>query len=268
MLEDLQVGVIKDHTRSYNRFATDSDGNHVRLGNWADLKKPIFYQVVTSEHPELYHKWLETATTLDNDMALFATPFLEKCSRWPWWYIFFMWVPVITLFFGRSLREVSTAWAVASMLTGLFSWTLMEYLLHRFIFHMDTASVFGNAVHFFAHGIHHITPMDTSRLTFPPYFSGMLGIAVYTLGRRLFDPSEGSGFHAWYAGIVLGYLLYDSFHYAQHHGDLMDKWPYLARQKSRHMRHHYHDPNNNFGITTSFWDFVFGTIDMDDVKKD
>ena len=29
--------------------------------------------------------------------------------------------------------------------------------------------------------------------------------------------------------------------------------------KRRHMAHHFHDENGNFGITTFFWDKVFGT---------
>ena len=33
----------------------------------------------------------------------------------------------------------------------------------------------------------------------------------------------------------------------------------LAEMKRRHMAHHFHDENGNYGITTFFWDKVFGT---------
>ncbi len=33
----------------------------------------------------------------------------------------------------------------------------------------------------------------------------------------------------------------------------------LADMKRRHMAHHFHDESGNFGITTFFWDKVFGT---------
>jgi hypothetical protein len=35
------------------------------------------------------------------------------------------------------------------------------------------------------------------------------------------------------------------------------KW--LAEMKKRHMAHHFHDETGNFGITTFFWDKLFGT---------
>ncbi|HEX8644008.1 MAG TPA: sterol desaturase family protein [Allosphingosinicella sp.] len=33
----------------------------------------------------------------------------------------------------------------------------------------------------------------------------------------------------------------------------------LAEMKKRHMAHHFHDENGNYGITTFFWDKLFGT---------
>jgi sterol desaturase/sphingolipid hydroxylase (fatty acid hydroxylase superfamily) len=41
-------------------------------------------------------------------------------------------------------------------------------------------------------------------------------------------------------------------------------WPYAARMKSRHLAHHYKDCNKNFGVTSSFWDIVFGTVYNDE----
>ena len=34
----------------------------------------------------------------------------------------------------------------------------------------------------------------------------------------------------------------------------------LAEMKKRHMAHHFHDENGNYGITTFFWDKLFGTF--------
>jgi hypothetical protein len=68
---------------------------------------------------------------------------------------------------------------VASFLLGMLIWTLIEYIIHRWIFHMETSTGGWNWFHFFAHGIHHLCPTDASRLTFPPVFSVVLGTAFY-----------------------------------------------------------------------------------------
>ena len=57
--------------------------------------------------------------------------------------------------------------------------------------------------------------------------------------------------------MLIGYAAYMFVHHATHHlkiepGD----WLYEARV--RHMAHHYRDATN-FGVSTGFWDRVFGT---------
>ncbi|KAL5099543.1 hypothetical protein RYX36_003870, partial [Vicia faba] len=54
------------------------------------------------------------------------------------------------------------------VLLGIFVWTLAEYLLHRFLFHVQTKSYWGNTLHYLLHGCHHKHPMDSLRLVFPP----------------------------------------------------------------------------------------------------
>jgi sterol desaturase/sphingolipid hydroxylase (fatty acid hydroxylase superfamily) len=60
------------------------------------------------------------------------------------------------------------------------------------------------------------------------------------------------------AGLVTGYLWYVFVHYATHH------WrprrdSYLYRARMRHACHHHLSHSGNFGVTTAFWDHVFGT---------
>eukprot|EP00042_Codosiga_hollandica_P044709 m.445639 g.445639 ORF g.445639 m.445639 type:complete len:71 (-) comp56856_c0_seq3:154-366(-) len=56
------------------------------------------------------------------------------------------------------------------MFLAVFRWTFVEYLLHRFLFHMpvNTDSALSITMHFFLHGQHHKFPMDPDRLVFPP----------------------------------------------------------------------------------------------------
>ena len=47
---------------------------------------------------------------------------------------------------------------------GVLSWTLIEYALHRFIFHYSARSEFGRKLVYAAHLSHHENPRATNRL--------------------------------------------------------------------------------------------------------
>ena len=60
------------------------------------------------------------------------------------------------------------------------------------------------------------------------------------------------------SGVLMGYAAYMYIHHATHHMQIgPDHWLYQARL--RHMAHHYAD-QYNFGVSTGFWDRVFGTV--------
>jgi len=101
------------------------------------------------------------------------------------------------------------------VLGGWLTWSLAEYALHRFVFHMaahtpreKTASVFS------LHGYHHAYPSDRMRLVAPPLMSWPLACVVAVVIRQALGPAHWLPF---FAGIVLGYLAYDYVHYYTHH---------------------------------------------------
>ena len=59
-------------------------------------------------------------------------------------------------------------------------------------------------------------------------------------------------------GMLTGYTVYLLVHHAIH---IRAPTPgtYLYRARLHHAVHHYRDDEGNFGVTTSFWDRVFGT---------
>lgn len=59
------------------------------------------------------------------------------------------------------------------------------------------------------------------------------------------------------AGLVMT-CVYEFFHCIQHLA-YKPKNRWVAAIKQRHMAHHFHDENGNFGITNYFWDRLFGT---------
>mmetsp|Transcript_6086 Transcript_6086/g.25669 ORF Transcript_6086/g.25669 Transcript_6086/m.25669 type:complete len:199 (+) Transcript_6086:576-1172(+) len=126
---------------------------------------------------------------------------------------------------------------------------------NRFIFHMKTTGFVMNIIHFLIHGHHHITPMDANRAVFPPVPALIVGGPIWalmhkTLGVRIAYPIL--------LGFVIGYLVYDMTHYYIHFGDCDNS--FLKNQKSRHIHHHYLQPNINFGISNPLFDVVFRTL--------
>lgn len=157
----------------------------------------------------------------------------------------------------QGLNHVSVLHTIVMFTFGLLSWSIVEYTLHRFVFHMTTNTTMWNYVHFFAHGIHHITPNDSTRLTFPPTFSGVIALGIAQLPGII---PETTGIHSFLAGLATGFVLYDTAHYYFHHGDASWLPSFLQKQKSLHLNHHYKDDSTNFGVTSPLFDWVFGTL--------
>src|SRR5207237_163395 len=57
---------------------------------------------------------------------------------------------------------------------------------------------------------------------------------------------------------AFGYLAYDLLHYASHAVALRGRVPRFLRQ--HHLTHHYRMPETRFGVSSPFWDRVFGTL--------
>lgn len=148
---------------------------------------------------------------------------------------------------------------------GALYWSLVEYIVHRFVFHMDEMvpdTQMGIFLHFLLHGCHHKVPTDRFRLVFPPVALFVLAVPVGILTRAatMWVVPDLAAFFVLFAGTLFGYVMYDMVHYATHHGNFSPKST-LGRIRKYHLRHHFNDQyQEGFGITTPFWDHVFGTV--------
>jgi sterol desaturase/sphingolipid hydroxylase (fatty acid hydroxylase superfamily) len=136
---------------------------------------------------------------------------------------------------------------------GLVAWSLFEYGMHRFVFHWKPASKFGQWAMFLAHGNHHVAPADPARNLMPPAASLAINGSVWVLFWLMFGRT-GS---VLFVGFAIGYMIYDSVHYACH--QLPMRGRFWRRLRRHHSRHHYIDQDGNYAITAIFWDRVFGT---------
>jgi sterol desaturase/sphingolipid hydroxylase (fatty acid hydroxylase superfamily) len=145
--------------------------------------------------------------------------------------------------------------AALGVLFGLLAWTLLEYLLHRWVFHLVPDKTFdGKLRQFMVHGYHHEFPNDRMRLVAPILLSVPIGALIAIAYAMLIGRYH---WMAWYVGTVIGYLAYDWTHYYTHHFRPTTRLGKFLRRY--HMEHHYKDSQSHFGISSPLWDWVFGT---------
>jgi dihydroceramide fatty acyl 2-hydroxylase len=197
-----------------------------------------------------------TPVTTDSTISarLFKNPVIEYFSHIHPLTPIVVFVPVIIYFLYHAFATLA-AWVVVPLwCLGVAIWTLTEYVAHRFVFHHEFDSKFGKRLHFLWHGVHHDYPNDGTRLVMPLLLSLPLATALFFVYRTAF----GALFPAVYAGLVSGYVCYDSMHYAIHHFRM--EQPVLRFLKVYHLKHHFQNPDAGFGVSNPLWDYVFGTV--------
>lgn len=113
------------------------------------------------------------------------------------------------------------------------------------------------------HGNHHEFPRDRQRLFMPALPSIILSSVIFIIMISLM----GNNVFIFFPGFILGYLFYASMHYAIHAWHPPFKW--LKPIWRNHYLHHYKNDEKGFGVSSHFWDRVFGTsFDLKKEKED
>jgi 4-hydroxysphinganine ceramide fatty acyl 2-hydroxylase len=194
-------------------------------------------------------------------VRMFKSDLLENLSKVHFTVPLFIFIPVIGICiyncFELSLGIITFA---EFFLLGLFIWTLVEYIMHRFVFHyMPPDKPWAMRMHFIFHGVHHDYPSDAKRLVLPPSVSIPLATVFYFLFKAILPLNY---IFAFFPGFILGYLFYDISHYAIHHFNF--KGNIWKKIKQHHMLHHYQDPGKGYGVSSPLWDKIFRS---DFIKK-
>ncbi len=200
-------------------------------------------------------------------IRLFKSDFLEFFTHIHPAVIVALWLPVVGLALAGAVAWGGAAAAVTvpvGFVAGLFLWTLLEYTLHRFVFHFRPRTRRQERISFLFHGVHHAQPMIKSRLVMPPVVSVPLAALVLGLYSLVFALllHRGAWVPALFAGTVSGYLAYDLTHYSTHHFRLRSRA--LRYVRRHHMHHHFQTPDRRFGVTSPLWDLVFRTLPPDE----
>ncbi len=202
------------------------------------------------------------------NLALFYTPkfgeqypwalplkWLENATHNPWYVTFGLWMSMFT--YGMIFHFPPSP---LYFLLGMGSWSLLEYVLHRFVFHNSFCNTHLPELTLLLHYNHHKVPHNLSRLSTPFVLSFPIAAVLWSFSHRCFGAADWS----WKLGFVLAFIAYDLIHYAAHYAlvarDFKSKLGWLARPFSTLQHHHLSHHalgERRFGFTSNVWDVLF-----------
>lgn len=187
---------------------------------------------------------------------MFRSDLLENLSKVPFYVPLIVYIPVIGYMIWMALAEekMEILHFAAALALGILVWSIVEYVLHRFVFHFHPEAPWAKRIHFIFHGVHHDYPNDLKRLVMPPSASIPLATLFFLLFKALLTAYY---LYAFFAGFIAGYLIYDMTHYALHHYNFKNE--FWKKLKKHHMLHHYSDETKGYGVSSALWDDVFRT---------
>lgn len=159
MLADYCIGTCQSKTSMATESKKVKDNSP-----FIDTSKPMLSQVWSGNFSkEFYLKQVHVPRHTKGSPLIFGSPYLEVFSKTPWWVIPIFWTPIISYCLMKSMDQNSALFTAVLFVLGVFSWTFIEYSLHRFLFHLDDLVPDHRAfitLHFLLHGVHHFLPMD------------------------------------------------------------------------------------------------------------
>ncbi len=185
---------------------------------------------------------------------IFKSPVLEAFSKTaPPIALSFYTLNALLFLTVNFFEPVSITKAIIVFLSGVFFWTLFEYLMHRYLFHFVAHTEKAKKFNYMVHGVHHEFPHDKERLFMPP----LPGTIILAILFSIFYLLLNYYVYSFMAGMITGYLGYVIIHYLIH----TRKPPALLKKLwNHHSLHHYKYPEKAYGVSSILWDVVFGSM--------
>ena len=184
-------------------------------------------------------------TSTEENARIFKNPILEFLSKTH------ISVP-LTIFFSSGIALSLYAYYILNVvfqdiilnfLYGFIIFTLFEYLIHRFLYHLPGVYTEGK-IAYALHGIHHKFPRDKKLLVMPPILSVTLSSIILGINYLIFDINA----FAFTGGFLFGYAAYLGVHYMVH--AIKPPKNFLKILWINHSIHHYRDDERAFGVSS------------------
>jgi sterol desaturase/sphingolipid hydroxylase (fatty acid hydroxylase superfamily) len=168
-------------------------------------------------------------------------------SKWNYWGCYVVNFALLVFFLAWDAVRVGLSAGLMAMLfvLGVATWTLTEYVFHRYMYHM------GMSLTVEGHRKHHDDP--TAYIAMPWIVTPLLFLPIHQLAANYMG---ANGFSTFLGGWIFGYEMYGFTHHCLHHYKMPFAW--LRHLQSQHRIHHAIE-DTNYGVTNRFWDRVFGT---------
>jgi sterol desaturase/sphingolipid hydroxylase (fatty acid hydroxylase superfamily) len=141
-------------------------------------------------------------------------------------------------------------------LTGVVTWGLIEYWLHRFVFHFDAQGEKGRNFVYAMHLSHHANPKTMDDLFASLTLSLPIALCYCALAWSVMRSWQAVVY--LFMGLMAGYFGYEFLHYQAHHrAPRLRVFRYL---KKYHLLHHHQTSAMRFGVTSPVFDYIFGTF--------
>ncbi|MGX5819908.1 sterol desaturase family protein [Chitinophaga lutea] len=195
---------------------------------------------------------------------LFESRYLEMLTKTHPLVIWGLYIPIIGYMLYHSYTLGNSISRIALVFFGAMAfWSFFEYIMHRFLFHYVTDNPKVMRFVYVMHGNHHEYPRDKQRLFMPPVPSLILASVIFATMYLVM----GKFAFMFFPGFILGYLIYGSMHYAIHAWN--PPFRFMKPLWRNHHLHHYKSDDKGFGVSSAFWDRVFGTFfDLEREKED
>lgn len=187
---------------------------------------------------------------------IFDNPVLEKLSRThisiP--ITIFLSFSAGLLFYAFKYTPLQPLFVGILFFLGFMTFTFMEYMMHRYVFHMEPDKKWKRIIQYNMHGVHHEFPKDKDRLAMPP----LISICISAIFFLIFYSLMNTKVFGFLPGLMTGYAAYLFVHFIVHaYPPPKNIFKHLW---INHSIHHYKDDTIIFGVSSPFWDYVFGTI--------
>ncbi len=149
------------------------------------------------------------------------------------------------------MSTFSLVTSLVVFVAGAMTWSLLEYVLHRWAGHVPKGRIEMSREHLAHHAdATYFTPWPKKALVAVPTIGVLFAICSWWVG-----PVLGL---AYAVGFAAAWLVYEVLHRRIHTHAPLNAWGEWARR--HHLQHHYGNPNLNHGVTSPLWDHVFGTL--------
>lgn len=169
ILHSLVIGTLKGYQSDDNQplqihNQSLASANYMEGSKFIDLDQPIVPQLLKLKcSKEFYMQQVHRPRHHHKVARIFQSDFLEFFTHTAWWVIPILWGSIAAICSSVSLQVLPLQSFIITMCCGILAWSLIEYIVHRFVFHCESIvpvhPLFFTA-HFLTHALHHFLPME------------------------------------------------------------------------------------------------------------